>query len=67
MNVRTASYNGVVVVIPTRNRAQLAMNAIRSLLDQPVDDFRILVSDNSTSQRDRDDLESFCVSLAFDF
>jgi len=64
MNVRTASYNGVVVVIPTRNRAQLAMNAIRSLLDQPVDDFRILVSDNSTSQRDRDDLESFCVSLA---
>jgi len=64
MNVRTANYNGAVVVIPTRNRAQLAMNAIRSVLDQPVDDFHILVSDNSTSQRDRDDLESFCASLA---
>jgi glycosyltransferase involved in cell wall biosynthesis len=64
MNVGTANYNGAVVVIPTRNRAQLAMNAIRSLLDQPVDDFRILVSDNSTSQRDRDDLESFCASVA---
>ena len=64
MNVRTADYNGAVVVIPTRNRAQLAMNAIRSVLDQPVDDFHILVSDNSTSQRDRDDLESFCASLA---
>lgn len=64
MNVRTANYTGVVVVIPTRNRAQLAMNAVRSLLDQPVDDLRILVSDNSTSRRDRDDLESFCASLA---
>ena len=64
MNVRTADYNGAVVVIPTRNRAQLAMNAVRSLLDQPVDDFHILVSDNSTSQRDRHDLENFCASLA---
>lgn len=64
MNVSTAKYNGALVVIPTRNRAQLAMNAIRSLLDQAVDDVRILVSDNSTSQLDRDDLESFCASLA---
>jgi glycosyl transferase family 2 len=58
------TYKGAVVVIPTRNRARLAMNAIRSVLDQPVDDLRILVSDNSTSQRDGDDLESFCASLA---
>jgi YD repeat-containing protein len=64
MDAGTANYNGAVVVIPTRNRAQLAMNAVRSLLDQPVDDFRILVSDNSTSEPDRNDLESFCASLA---
>lgn len=60
---KTASYNGAVVVIPTRNRAQLAMNAVRSVRDQPVDDFRILVSDNSTSAADREALESFCASL----
>lgn len=64
MNVSTANYNGAVVVIPTRNRAQLAMNAVRSLLDEPVENLGIMVSDNSTSQRDLDDLESFCASLA---
>src|SRR5690242_4896988 len=60
---RMASYNGAVVVIPTRNRAQLAMNAVRSVLDQPVDGFRVLVSDNSTSVEDREALDSFCASL----
>lgn len=57
------NYKGAVVVVPTRNRASLAMNAVRSLLDQPVDDVHVLVSDNSTSQTDRDDLESFCASV----
>ena len=57
-------YSGAVVVIPTRNRAALAMNAIRSVLDQPVANVTILVSDNSTSQRDLDELESFCTTLA---
>jgi glycosyltransferase involved in cell wall biosynthesis len=60
---RTSNYSGAVVVIPTRNRAQLAMNAVRSVLDQPVDDVSILVSDNSTSQQDCDELESFCARL----
>lgn len=58
------NYKGAVVVVPTRNRARLAMNAVRSLLDQPVDDVHVLVSDNSTSQTDREDLESFCASVA---
>lgn len=52
-----SSYTGAVVVIPTRNRAQLAMNAIRSVLNHPV---QILVSDNSTAESE---LESFCASL----
>lgn len=60
----TGNYNGVVVVIPTRNRASLAMNAIHSVLDQPVDDLHVLVSDNSTSDHDRHELESFCATLA---
>ena len=61
--MRTADDAGSVVVIPTRNRAQLAMNAVRSVLDQPMDELHVLVSDNSTSQPDREDLETFCGSL----
>jgi glycosyltransferase involved in cell wall biosynthesis len=61
--MRTGSYNGAVVVVPTRNRARLAMNAVRSVLDQPVDDLRVLVSDNSTSERDLEELASFCNTL----
>lgn len=57
-------YNGTVVVIPTRNRAAIAMNAIRSVLDQPIDNVQVLVSDNSTAGRDREDLTNFCSELA---
>ncbi len=39
------------------------MNAVRSILDQPVEDVQILVSDNSTSERDREELASFCAAL----
>jgi hypothetical protein len=40
------------------------MNAIRSVLDQPVADVAILVSDNSTSPSDLAALERFCATLA---
>ena len=60
----SANYNGTVVVIPTRNRAEIAMNAIRSVLNQPVNDVQVLVSDNSTSEPDRAALSSFCERLA---
>lgn len=43
-----ADYCGLVIAIPTRNRAALAMNAVRSALGQCGPDVRILVSDNST-------------------
>jgi glycosyltransferase involved in cell wall biosynthesis len=58
------SYRGAVVVVPTRNRARIAMNAIRSVLDHPVGDIEVLVSDNSTSEEDREELASFCSTLA---
>jgi glycosyltransferase involved in cell wall biosynthesis len=58
-----ANYSGVVIVIPTRNRAQLAMNAVRSVLDQPVNNLQVMVSDNSTSEPDREEVSSFCVGL----
>ena len=41
-------YQNLLVVIPTRNRAQLAIGAIESVLSQAVANVRVLVSDNST-------------------
>ncbi len=57
-------YTGTVVVIPTRNRAAIAMNAIRSLLDQNVEHLNIMVSDNSTSETERKALKEFCASCS---
>ncbi len=56
-------YKGVVVVVPTRNRAQIAMNAIRSVLDESVGNVQVLVSDNSTLDSEREALAAFCASL----
>ena|GEM_PF-704999 len=56
------AYTGIVVVIPTRNRSAIAMNAIRSVLDQPVENLNVLVSDNSTTDAEREALADFCVA-----
>ena len=52
-----------VVIVPTRNRAALAKNAIRSVLSQAGDSVRLLVSDNSTSPDELRELSSFCAGL----
>jgi hypothetical protein len=57
------TYNGAAVVVPTRNRARIAMNAIRSVLDTPHDGVQVMVSDNSTSHEDREALSGFCAGL----
>lgn len=57
-------YTGAVVVIPTRNRATIAMNAIRSVLSQPVKNLDVMVSDNSNAETDREALAEFCSTLA---
>jgi Glycosyl transferase family 2 len=49
-----------VIVIPTRNRADLAMNAIRSVLQQPGCKVQVIVSDNSTSAEEIAKLSDFC-------
>ena len=59
----TDSYKGAVIVVPTRNRASIAKNAIRSVLDEKVDDVQLLVSDNSTSKSDQEELAEFCLQL----
>lgn len=58
------AYTGIVVVIPTRNRSAIAMNAIRSVLDQPVENLNVLVSDNSTIDAEREALADFCAAQA---
>ena len=58
------AYTGIVVVIPTRNRSAIAINAIRSVLDQPVENLNVLVSDNSTTDAEREALAVFCSAQA---
>jgi hypothetical protein len=47
-------------VIPTRNRAELAERAVAALLDEPGDDLRVVVSDNSTDEPQAVRLAGFC-------
>jgi hypothetical protein len=57
-------FRGAVAVVPTRNRPDLAMNAIRSLLDGAGDELHVLVSDNSTSDGDAESLRAYCAQVA---
>jgi hypothetical protein len=56
-------YQSLLVVIPTRNRAQLAIGAIQSVLSQEVDNVRVLVSDNSTIAEEATSLSRYCEQL----
>ncbi|HEX8321724.1 glycosyltransferase [Longimicrobium sp.] len=54
-------FNGLLVVVPTRNRADLAENAVRSLLGEHGSaGVRIVVSDNSTDAAAAERLRAFC-------
>ena len=57
------NHQGLVVVIPTRNRSDLARRAIRSVLAQPVGALTVLVSDNSTEPAEAENLAQFCAQL----
>jgi hypothetical protein len=59
----SSKYHFTVVVIPTRNRASIAKRAIRSVLDQPGCDVRVMVSDNSTAPEELEDLQKYCAEL----
>ena len=50
----------LTVVIPTRNRGDLAATALRSVLEAQRPDVTVLVSDNSTSAGERDRLCARC-------
>ena len=57
------AYSGLTVVIPTRNRANLAQAAIKSVLDQGLSQVTILVSDNSTDDAGPAALKAYCEGL----
>jgi glycosyltransferase involved in cell wall biosynthesis len=50
----------LIIVVPTRNRSELAMEAVRSVLAAGVSGVRVLVSDNSTDELERASLRDFC-------
>src|SRR5439155_16777896 len=52
----------LAIVVPTRNRSDLAINAIRSVLQQSVDDVIVVVSDNSTDPSERERVRAFCAA-----
>src|SRR5258707_2721184 len=56
-------YQSLLIVIPTRNRAQLAIGAIESVLSQNAGNVRVLVSDNSTIPEEVASLSLFCERL----
>jgi hypothetical protein len=52
----------LAIGIPTRNRAELAMAAVDSVLRSGVAGVTVVVSDNSTDADERDRLAEFCAS-----
>jgi hypothetical protein len=52
--------SSLTFVIPTRNRADLAELAVAALLDEPGDELRVVVSDNSSDEPQAVRLAGFC-------
>lgn len=60
MSPRPGARVDAVIVVPTRNRAELAELAVRSVVEQAGDDVGVVVSDNSTSEEEAARLADFC-------
>ena len=58
------NYTKLLIVIPTRNRADFAINAINSVLQQEDCELEVIVSDNSTDDADVLELSNYCHQLA---
>jgi hypothetical protein len=54
------SSSSVTIVIPTRNRPATLAGAVRSVVEQPRLGTTVIVSDNSTDPRSREEVEAFC-------
>jgi hypothetical protein len=53
----------LTILIPSRNRARLARRTIESLRAQDIPGVSIVVSDNSTDEREREQLAAACAEL----
>jgi len=56
-------FKKLLIVIPTRNRADFAINAIDSVLTQSNCNFEVIVSDNSTEEREVSLLFNYCQKI----
>ncbi len=59
-------FTNLLIIVPTRNRADLAINAICSVLEQDGSHVQVLVSDNSTQVEESRKLAEFCRGLPGD-
>lgn len=57
------TYAALTVVVPTRNRPELAEVAVRSVVREEIPTVTLLVSDNSSNRADARRLERFCQDL----
>ncbi len=56
----TEKFKKLLIVIPTRNRSDFAVRAIKSVLGQEGCQCSVLVSDNSTDEQEVKTLSAFC-------
>jgi hypothetical protein len=62
--MENTKFSGLTIIVPTRNRSQNAVKAILSILhSQHIDSIRVLVSDNSTENKQSKTLCEFCQKL----
>lgn len=70
LNIKDMSENkefkSLLIVIPTRNRADFAIRAAQSVLEQKDCNCRVLISDNSTDEEEVQKLSTFCKQLKND-
>ncbi|MFA6988633.1 MAG: hypothetical protein WC197_01055 [Candidatus Gastranaerophilaceae bacterium] len=56
-------FKGLVIAIPTRNRAEMAINAIKSVFAYSESNVKLVISDNSTDEKEIELLSRFCSNL----
>src|SRR5215213_5175382 len=57
------NYRYAVGIIPTRDRADLAIKAVQSVREQPGCEVKLMVSDNSTEASETERLRQYCHDL----
>lgn len=59
--MKADKYNGLLIIIPTRNRFNIVLNGIKSSLLNPLPEgFKILISDDSSEESQAEALRKFC-------